>query len=618
MLRHLEHPASLFSSLSIFLLASVVAVTSASASYFQSILVDADSSDWAGISATHVDPPGDNGSSTIDLGQIFIANDDEFVYLRFEVGGLVGIQTLPSPMRLHFDVDNDDGTGYPVLNIGSELMIEFSPGGSGMDIYEQTSSSFRAATIGFGPFDTYQGPTVAATSFEVRLRRDTMLPVRGTIAFPGSGTRVALDASGGEVAPNGGGGIFYALASGTPPGPPDNDLAKFDAGHIRVMSFNTHNGEMFLGEAARGTRILQAIQPDVIAFQELWDFSVEMVENRLDQDLPLDGGAHWQALKRDRGQITASRFPMTLDVGAPSLELATLVDLPDADYTTDLYVINSHFKCCGSLGSSEDLLRQQSADAMIAWYRDLQTPGGAELPEDTPIVNLGDFNLVGGPQPMLTLLTGNIIDQGSYGTDYAPDWDGTDNQASLPVHSDGLASYTWRNDFSSFGPGKMDFIFITDSVAELGNHFILNTADMSSAKLAALGLLANDSREVSDHMATVQDLAPLSGAVAIGDGPANPAALRLRAFPNPFTSMTHIALTLPEAAEVRARVFDPAGRLVRNLATGRLEAGDQALRWDGRDEEGEKLGPGLYFLLIETRSGHGSRMRADTKLVLTR
>jgi endonuclease/exonuclease/phosphatase family metal-dependent hydrolase len=614
MQRHLVRPAPLSTGLLILLSVSLALARPAPASDFRSVLVDADSSDWAGATADHVDPAGDNGSSTIDLRQIFIANDDDFVYLRFEVGGLVGIQTLPAPLRLHFDIDNDDGTGYPVLNIGSELVIEFSPGGSGVDVYEQTSSSFHAASIGFGPFDTYQGPTVAATSFEVRLRRDTPLPVRGSIAFPGPDARVAFDASGGEVAPNGGGGIYYALASGTPAGPPDNDLARFDTAHIRIMSFNTHNGEMFGPEAARGTRILQAIQPDVIAFQELWDTSVQEVEDRLDQDLPLGGGAGWHVVKRDRGQITASRFPLTLDTDAPYYELAAVVDLPDADYEKDLYVINSHFKCCGSIGSYEDELRQQSADAMIAWYRDLQTPGGAELPEDTPIINLGDFNLVGGPQPLLTLMTGDIFDNGSYGPDHAPDWDGTDNQASLPVHTDGLAAYTWRNDYSSFGPGKLDFILITDSVVELGNRFVLNTADMPAAKLAALGLQADDSREVSDHLATVQDLVPLGSTVAIRDGPPPVGFLRLRVFPNPFTSSTRIALTLPEAAAVRAAVFDPTGRRVRQLAGRRLGAGEHVLSWDGRGDGGERLGPGLYFLQVEA----GSSMTGSAKLILTR
>jgi endonuclease/exonuclease/phosphatase family metal-dependent hydrolase len=598
--------------------AATILISPARASDFRSILVDGDPSDWTGIPAAHVDPTFDNGGSAIDLGQIFIANDDNFVYLRFEVGGEVGIQTLAAPFRIHFDTDNDDATGFPVENIGAELVIEFSPGGTGVDIFEQTSSSFHAATIGPGPFDAYQGPTVAATSFEVRLRRDTALPVRGTAAFPSPGFRVAFDASSGEVSPNGGGGIFYTLANGTPSEPPDNDLAKWNPLHIRILSFNTHNGEMFDTEVARGTRILQAIQPDVIAFQELWDFAAQTVADRLDQDLPLAGGAQWQAVKTDRGQITASRFPLTVDPGAPSLEVATVVDLPDADYPTDLYVINSHFKCCGSPGSSEDQLRQQSADALIAWIRDLQTPGGASLPENTPIVHLGDFNLVGGPQPLLTLLTGNIIDEGSYGPDHAPDWDGSDNSASLPIHSDGLAAYTWRNDFSSFGPGKLDYILFTDSAVETGNSFVLNTADMSAAKLSVLGLIANDTEQVSDHLPTVQDLTPIGTTVDVRDGSAIASGIRLRTSPNPFTSVARISFTLPTDSDVRATVYDPAGRRVRQLTASRYEAGDHVLRWDGRNDEGTILSGGLYLLQLEVRYGPGRVERTGSKLVLTR
>ena len=41
------------------------------------------------------------------------------------------------------------------------------------------------------------------------------------------------------------------------------------------------------------------------------------------------------------------------------------------------------------------------------------------------------------------------------------------------------------------------------------------------------------------------------------------------------------------------RVFDVGGRLVRTLPVGEGEAG--RLTWDGRDRDGVRVRPGLYF-----------------------
>ena len=42
-------------------------------------------------------------------------------------------------------------------------------------------------------------------------------------------------------------------------------------------------------------------------------------------------------------------------------------------------------------------------------------------------------------------------------------------------------------------------------------------------------------------------------------------------------------------------VFDAAGRCVRHLVSGRVEAGDRTIAWDGRDDGGTRLASGVYF-----------------------
>jgi len=80
-------------------------------------------------------------------------------------------------------------------------------------------------------------------------------------------------------------------------------------------------------------------------------------------------------------------------------------------------------------------------------------------------------------------------------------------------------------------------------------------------------------------------------------------------YPNPFNPETWIPFKLAERAEVRVRIFDVSGRLVRVLDLGKLEPGyyedrSRAAYWDGRNEIGEKVTSGVYIyqLLVGDRS----------------
>jgi len=70
--------------------------------------------------------------------------------------------------------------------------------------------------------------------------------------------------------------------------------------------------------------------------------------------------------------------------------------------------------------------------------------------------------------------------------------------------------------------------------------------------------------------------------------------------PNPFHGATSIRFGLAQPANVRLELFDLAGRRVRTLASGVLEAGPHAVSWDGRDERGAEVGAGVYFVRFIT------------------
>jgi hypothetical protein len=71
------------------------------------------------------------------------------------------------------------------------------------------------------------------------------------------------------------------------------------------------------------------------------------------------------------------------------------------------------------------------------------------------------------------------------------------------------------------------------------------------------------------------------------------------AHPNPFNPKTALRFELRTAGPARLTVIDVAGRVVRRLVDGPLEAGAHAAQWDGTDEAGRPVAGGIYLVRFE-------------------
>jgi hypothetical protein len=76
-----------------------------------------------------------------------------------------------------------------------------------------------------------------------------------------------------------------------------------------------------------------------------------------------------------------------------------------------------------------------------------------------------------------------------------------------------------------------------------------------------------------------------------------------RAHPNPFFTQTTIEFLLKEAGHVNLSLWDGRGKQVRLLQKKNYPAGIQKISWDGKNESGSRVAPGLYFYRIESASG---------------
>jgi hypothetical protein len=74
--------------------------------------------------------------------------------------------------------------------------------------------------------------------------------------------------------------------------------------------------------------------------------------------------------------------------------------------------------------------------------------------------------------------------------------------------------------------------------------------------------------------------------------------------PNPFNPATTMSFRMDREGAVDLRIFDMAGRLVRDVTRGRVfTAGYQEIRIDGKNENGHRLASGVYFYRLSTSEG---------------
>ena len=76
-------------------------------------------------------------------------------------------------------------------------------------------------------------------------------------------------------------------------------------------------------------------------------------------------------------------------------------------------------------------------------------------------------------------------------------------------------------------------------------------------------------------------------------------------YPNPFNPETWIPYELAADTNVKIRIYNTHGVMVRSLSLGHQSAGyytgrDRAVYWDGRNALGEQVASGLYFYQLET------------------
>jgi hypothetical protein len=97
-------------------------------------------------------------------------------------------------------------------------------------------------------------------------------------------------------------------------------------------------------------------------------------------------------------------------------------------------------------------------------------------------------------------------------------------------------------------------------------------------------------------------------------GPVIPAVTQLAmARPNPFRDVVTIPFSLSARGPVALELFSVDGRRVRTLVNETRDAGEYDVTWDGRDDRGQDVMAGVYYLRMVTAQGRFTRRITNLK-----
>lgn len=552
------------------------------------ICIDGLFNDWGNVPVAYQDI--DNDHVDADYSTLKITYDSEFLFIYINFHENEYLMQNWNDFHLYIDSDNDQSTGNLIRGVGADLIWSFGGRSGKQYINGQESTVYQK------DLTLRIAPTVTSSEFEIAIARGSspltlnnqQIMTQGKIVFS------ELEDGTGDFIPDELGGVSFSIGEDFIIGPEPITIERLNESDLRVVSYNTLNeGILDSDRQDHFKRILQTIDPDIIALQEHsdWDEIHDIIQSWFPQE-------QWYASWTYRDLVILSRFQIIHDANIISSErtMAALLDTED-ELGKNLLIFNSHLSCCDN-----DEGRQEQVDEFSSVWRNWVQNGNGpfELEYGTPFIHLGDFNYVGYNQQVETIKTGDIINENDFGVDFLPDWDSTAIIDLFSRQTHKRMGYTWRNDGSSFNPGKLDYIFYSDASIDTGKHYILNTLAIDQTDLDNYNLQLDDTQEASDHLPLVFDII-VSSNVGVGDDDALPNSFRIYPnYPNPFNSTTKIDYQLPKKTNVQLVIFDILGRNVITLVDDLLQPGYKTITWNGIDAFGNNVSAGMYFYMIQT------------------
>lgn len=157
----------------------------------------------------------------------------------------------------------------------------------------------------------------------------------------------------------------------------------------------------------------------------------------------------------------------------------------------------------------------------------------------------------------------------------------------------GTGSSTW---------GTTLYVGNTTRILRLNSASSRDTIASNFVNITSIEFGPGDALYVSDYGADKVYRINLATAAVAPVARANGVRLSITGA-QPSNGITHLRLSVPRAGHASVRVYDVSGREVATLWDGVTAAGERELPWDGRDEGGRAIAPGVYLARAATADG---------------
>jgi hypothetical protein len=246
---------------------------------------------------------------------------------------------------------------------------------------------------------------------------------------------------------------------------------------------------------------------------------------------------------------------------------------------------------------------------------------GWVCPGNSPVASPDNVALPGGPVPGMVCLNWDDLNPELGGTIYVLDdalhhrfvveWDGVPLAADTTI-KDKFQVFIYDQTVPT--PTGDNLIVVQYLTADGFQSSTVGIQDMSMT--TGIGCLYNGTYHRASAPIAANRAIKFTTASPTGVAEYRPAATApsVRAWPNPFSGSTTIRLSGPSLLTPSSSllVLDASGRLVRTLSASSAERGASSVTWDGRNQSGARVEPGVYFVKRGNSPGSG------LKLVLTR
>lgn len=219
-----------------------------------------------------------DNNSDLDILKVWVSNDDENLFIRIDADKEFDIQDAER-ISIYIDADNDPNTGFTINGLGTEITYYF---GSQESYLNYPSGTFNG---NHSNLELIAIPTVTSNIFEISISRKPSSNL-GVIEMANTISISIDNGNDGDAVPNIDGGFEYQMKD-NPTFTPAYDLNKQDTSFTRVMTYNVlFDGLDNPDQKEHLEAVITAMNPDIIAFQEVYNTPIPQIRDFLNEALP--------------------------------------------------------------------------------------------------------------------------------------------------------------------------------------------------------------------------------------------------------------------------------------------------------------------------------------------